>query len=248
MIYQVLTVQKNGLSANSRPRIQFHGDWLTEMGFIPGALVQELPLPGEAVFNLYDENVHYRSLFNTTKEMGGTLIHVYNINIKTWNGPGFVTTGNHIYKSGFKLGDELIAECDYGRIRVRNVGKNMRLIHAARFVNEYTGESVPSVLLTGRWLSDFGFTPDTLVTIATVPGCITITALHKSIGYAEAVKSARQSKLNLIQVTEHKGFPRIREKRVCAARAGFALGDIFAASCEHGLIKLQKFDPVRFGF
>jgi len=248
MIYQVLTVQKNGLSANIRPRIQFHGDWLTEMGFLPGALVQELPLPGEAVFNLYDENVHYRSLFNATKEMGGTLIHVYNINIQTWNGPGFVTTGNHIYKSGFKLGDELIAQCEYGRIRVRKVESGVRIIPVARNVKEYTGEHAPSVLLTGGWLEQLGFTPGRLAAVAPAPGCITITARNNPDGYREDVKFARRHKMNLIQVAVHKGFPRIRVKGPCASRAGFALGDFFAASCEYGLIKLQKFDPLRFGF
>jgi hypothetical protein len=218
------------------------------MGFINGALIQVLPYLGETVFNLCDENVRYSDLFNATKEMGGTLIRAYSAYDLKCKCPGFMATGKYLNKCGFEFGDELIARFEYGRVRVRKVSGNVRLIHVGRSIKEHTGEAIPAVLLTGAWLSDIGFEPGTPVAVAPGSDCITLTARHKSGGYIEDVKFARQNKMQLIQVVAHKGAPRIRIKGLCAYRAGFTLGDIFAASYEYGLIKLQKFDPQRFGF
>jgi len=246
-VFQTVSVQKNGLAVSSRPRIQFNGDWLPEMGFINSALVQTLPEPDGFVFNLCDENIKYSDLFHCTREKGGTLIRVCLSNDRKAHEVGFVTTGNHILKSGLKMGDTLLAKCEYGCMRVRKISGNVRFAHVARTKNAHTGEPIPLASLRGDWLSNIGFTPDTLVTVETKTGCITFTAHNKAVIYRDIVRSCRQNKMKLIQVSTHTGAPLLKVEG-CAHNAGFRIGDMFAAEYDNGLIKLQKFDPQKFGF
>ena len=248
MIFQTLSVHRSGRAADSRPRIQFCGDWLTEMGFVNGALIQGLPEPDGLVFNLCNDNINYSDLFQSTREKGGTLIRAYISNSRTAKGPTFVMTGKYIYSGGLKVGDALIAKCEHGLIRVRKVSGNVRLIHITKTKKKHTGEQVPMVFLYGDWLDSIGFTPDTLMTVATEPGCITFTAHDKAIIYSDVVKLARQNKMRLIQVSTHCGTTAISLQGSCAERAGFGVGDMVVAEYGHGVIKLQKLDPHRFAF
>jgi len=211
-------------------------------------LIQALPEPEGLVFNLCNTNINYSELYNATKEKGGTLNRAYISNQRFLNGLTFVTTGQHIYKSGLTFGDALIAKCEHGRIRVRKVKGNVRLINVARTKRPYTNESTPMVFLLGDWLTDIGFASDTLMTVASEPGCITFIAYDKAIIYSEIVKYARKNKMQLIQVSTKEGAPLITLTGNRITNAGFSLGDIFAAEYEYGSIKLQKFDPERFGF
>jgi len=246
---QIATVQRNGRAEDSRPRIQFCGDWLAEIGFVSGALAQTLPEPNGLAFNLRNENIgSYSDLFRSTREQGGALNRIYISNSKTRKGPTFVTTGRHIYNGGLKFGDPLIAMYEYGLIRVRKAAGNVKLIPVAREKHPLTGEPKPRVFLLGDWLSDIGFSTDTLTTVATEPGCITITAHAGPIVYSDIVRFARQNKMKLIQVSAKDGAPLIVAAGSCAEKAGFALGDIFCAAYEYGVIKLQKPDPEKFGF
>ena len=113
------------------------------------------------------------------------------------------------------------------------------------------------VYLSGDWLNNIGFAPDTLVTAKPEPNCITFMAHDKAIIYGDIVRLARRNKMRLIQVStrycakdtpEAPEVPLISVTGSCVERAGFVLGDIFAAEYEYGVIKLQKFDPQRFGF
>ena len=248
-VYQVLTVHRSGLAENSRPRIQMCGDWLTEMGFNNGVLIQSLPEPDGLVFNLCDKNINYSDLYNKTKEEGGALNRAYISNQRTLKGLTFVTTGQHIYKSGLKFGDSLLAKCEPGCIRVRKINGNIRLINVARTKRPYTNEPAPMVFLLGEWLNEIGFEPDTLLTVASDPGCITFTAHNKAVVYSEIVKFARKNKMQLMQVSKKDGSsPLITLSGNRITNAGFSLGDIFAAEYEYGVIRLQKLDPQRFGF
>ena len=254
VFYHVCRVHRSGRAESSRPRIQITGDWLAELGFANGVLVQSMPEPDGIVFNLCDENVHYSALYNETKAKGGTLNRAYISTVKTLKGLTFVTTGHHIYKGGLQFGDALLAKCEYGCIRARKVSGNVRLINVAKTKDDRTKELKPMVLLLGDWLNDIGFLPDTLVTAKPEPDCITFTAWDKAIIYSEVVRFARQNKMRLIQVStqycsiEAPEVTMISVTGSCVERAGFALGDIFAAEYEHGVIKLQKLDPGRFGF
>ena len=249
MNYYSLSVQHSGLAAKSCPRIQIVGDWLTEIGFVSGALVQTLPKEGELIFTLSDKNINYSELFNETREQGGTLNRIFISDTRTVQGLTLVTTGKHIAKCGFQFGDTLVAKYEYGCIRVRKVSGNVRLVNVAKQKNE-RGITEPKIYMFGDWLNEIGFSSDTLVTVAAAPDCITLTAHNKEIIYSEIVKYARRHKMRLIQVgvRQHTTFPLINAKGAYIEKAGFGLDDIFAAYYEYGIIKLQKFDPQRFGF
>jgi len=248
MIYQSLTVQKSWYATNSRPRLCFTGDWITEIGFVPGALVQALPEPGGFVFNLCNENVNYSELFNSTNAMGGGLIRVYRADLKLHRSPTFVTTGKYILSGGLCYGDALVAKCEYGCIRIRKVMGDARLITVGRQKDERTGAHSPKVWLWGDWLDDIGFSLDTLVTIEAKPGYVTLDAHDKAASYSDVVKLARKKGMRLIMVAAKGDSLNASFSGPSVSRAGFAIGDMLTADYEYGLIKLQKLDPGRFGF
>jgi len=248
-IFQLATVQRSGRADNSRPRIQFSGDWLTELGFVNSALIQALSEPNGFVFTLCNENINYSELYQATKQQGGSLIRMYICTDGSrYKVPSFVTTGKHIFKSGLTMGDNLIAKCEYGLIRVRKVSGNVRLTYVSRTKHRHTNNPEPMIFLLGNWLNDIGFTSDTLVTVSADSDSITFKAHNKAIVYSEIVKLARQHKMQLMQVSTKDGAPLITLTGNRVAAAGFNLGDVFAAEYEHGIIKLRKLDPNEFGF
>jgi len=250
MSYYTLSVQHSGWASSSHPRIRIIGDWLADIGFVSGVLVQALPSPGELTFTVYDKNINYSDLYNETRAKGGTLNRVYIANSLSEKGLTFVTTGKHIGKCGFEFGDILVAKCDFGSIKVRKVSGDVRLVNVARKVDERTGKVMPKIYIFGEWLNAIGFTPDTLVTVAADVGLITFVAYDKEIIYSDIVKFARKNKMRLIQVGIRQGttFPLINATGVYIKDSGFEVGDIFAVHCEYGIIRLQRFDPLRFGF
>ena len=248
MIFQLLSVQKNGLKSDTRPRIQIVGDWLLELGFVNGALAQTIPEKDGFLFKLCNENINYSELYHSTREQGGTLIRVCITDERTRKGLTLVTTGRHILKGGLVLGDKLIAKCEYGCIKVRKISGNVRLVHVARTKHEYTGEPIPKLWLCGDWLNDLGFTADTLVTAHSEPNCITFTAHSKEIIYSDVVKFARKNKLRLIQVATKLGAPVINFGGAYIDHAEFGLDDILSIEYEQNFLKLQKFDPQKFNF
>jgi hypothetical protein len=54
--------------------------------------------------------------------------------------------------------------------------------------------------------------------------------------------------MRLIQVARKNNTSMIKLSGSAIERAGFTLDDIFAIEYEYGNIKLQKFDPQKFGF
>jgi hypothetical protein len=249
MIFKIVTVTRSGRAGNSRPRLQFTGDWLTEMGFVNGALVQSLPEPDGLVLCLRNENINYSELVASTREQGGSLNRAYVSDVRIAGEPIFVTTGKHILKGGFKPGDQLIAKCEYGCIRLRKAGENTLLIITGRGKDFRTGSFSPKVWLWGdEWLSSIGFATDTLVTVAAEPGSLTLTAHDKAVIYSGLVKHARENKMRLIKVSLKEGKANINFSGSLVRTAGFAIGEMLVCEYEYGLIKLQGFEPERFGF
>lgn len=253
MNIRTATVQRSGRAADSRPRIQFMGNWLTETGFVNGALVQALPEPGGLVFKLFNENIaSYSDLYCSTKERGGSLGRIYISDTKSVKGPVFVTTGKHISRAGLRFGDSLAVKYEYGLIRARRLEKNVRLINVSKARDHKTGVFRPWAFIWGDWLNDIGFTPDTLMTVASEPGCITFTAQRAPIIYSEIVRHARKNKMQLLQVSYKTGqltnatVISMRGSRL--ERAGFGMDDIFYVTYEYGVIKLQKLDPALISF
>ena len=247
--YQICNIRYTGRTDNKLPRMRIVGDWLNEIGFTTGALIQTLPEPDGLVFNLCNENVDYSDLYRSTKAQGGTLIRVHTMNEPgRYKAPAFATTGKHLLKGGLEIDDTLLAKCEYGCIRMRKVVGNVHLVNVARTKHLRTKAPVPMAHLGGEWLTVAGFTPDTLFSITSEQGCITLTAYDKSVVYSDIVMLARKNKMRLKQVYEKDGNPLITITGLSVENAGFELGDIFAAEYEYGVVKLRKLDPQRFDF
>jgi len=102
-----------------RPVIALSPPWLSDMGFVPGALVQVLPKAGELFFILCDENIRkYSELLRTTEERKGTLITVDCCITEIL----MELKGDCIRNAGLNIGDHLVAIYEYGLIRVRRSG------------------------------------------------------------------------------------------------------------------------------
>ena len=257
---QLLSVSCTGGAAGSRPRISFHGDWLADMGFIPGALVQVLPEPDGMIFNLCNKNIGaYSDLFQSTQALGGGLVRVYMGNGETHKHPTFVTSGQYIYSGGLKKGDALIAQYDYGVIRVRKIDPkklgydNLRIIITTHNTRKYTADPIPKVRLCGEWLNDIGFKIGAVATAETEQDAITL-KLQAEGEYSALLKYARGRKLKLIQVSKdphnRKEVPQpvIGITGSCVDKADFDTGDMLVVTYQHGIIRLQKLNPAVLGF
>ena len=215
------------------PRLVFSADWMACMGFLPGALVQYLPQPGGMTFVLCDENItRYSELFRVTKDMGGTLMQVYRYR----DGLQLCVSGAVLDCTGLVYGDNLIARYEYGLIRIRKLPGG-------------TVKGVTSRLM-GQWLDDLGFMPDSVLTVASVPGIITCQlCVNGAERTSELVRHARANRLKLLQVQKAKHhMPVIELPATCLQKAGFTPDETLLATYEHGKIQLQRPDFVGLGF
>ena len=256
----LLTVACTGGAERLRPRINFSGDWLYEIGFIPGALVQVIPEPGGLDFRLCDNNLNnYNDLFFTTRDMGGALLRVYLADGKTHKGAALVASGQYIYTGGLAMGDVLIAGYDYGVIRVRKVDphklgfENVMIITTTSIKRKYTNDLIPKVRLCGDWLGAIGFLVNSIATAASEQGVITLTLQENTKEYSALMKYVRGRKMKIIQVYEatHNRkvpCPCIGISGSCVDKAGFEIGENLAATYQHGTIKLQTLDFEKLGF
>jgi hypothetical protein len=248
MNIQLLTVNRIRAKAAPRPRISFKGDWLPGMGFLPGALVQALPVPDGIDFLLCDElhGTYYSELYALTKERGGKLIRVIlntDSRMRSAQFPELVTTGQTVYSGGLSIGDTLVARYEYGVIRARkiDVAPDTRLVPMGTVKENYTKQNIPKIRLSGHWLRDYGFEINSLLTAQAVPGSVTFTLENATPGdYVDLVRRARRQKTRLIQVRTESDRPRIGITGSSVDRAGFALDDILAVSHAPGILKLQR--------
>jgi len=255
---QILTVTHTGGEEKPRPRISFFGDWLNDVGFVPGALVQVLPVPDGIDFHLWDENISsYSELFHSTRGKGGNLVRAYLSDAQKCKCTTFVTSGKYIYSGGLAMGDILIARYDYGIIRVRKVDsfklgvENLRIITVSYITRKYTKDIIPKVRICGYWLNDIGFKIEAFVTVETAPGVITLNLQNTDI--RSLMKYARERKFKIVQIYKEtygrgESQPCIGITGSCVDKAGFKPGDILAASYGDGIIKLQTLDFDKLGF
>jgi|GEM_PF-1529406 len=260
MNHQLTTVQCTGGAARPRPRISFFGDWLNDIGFVPGALVQVLPAPEGMDFTLCNDNISsYSELLQTTRALHGNLIRVYHAEGRLHQGPTFVTSGRYIYKGGLRDGDALIAECLSGSIRVRKIDpaklgfQNLRIITVSYITRQYTDEPIPKVRLVGDWLNEIGFEIGAVCTAASEPGIMTLNLQDADAEYNALMKYVRVHKLKIFQVSKephnrHGAQPCIGITGSAVDKAGFQPGEMLAASYQKGVIKLQKLDFEKLGF
>ena len=231
-----LTKMTSGGYGDDRPRLALFAEWFIPMGFVPDTLVQFLPEPGGMSFTLCENVPKYSELARTTREKGGSLIHV---NMYSHRGYPCLSTGGHVFKRvGLACGDMMLIRYEYGFIKAR------KLPHG-------TGEIVTARLF-GKWLEGLGFVPNAVLTADSVPGLITCRLQENGLERThELVKYARVNKFNLIQVQsdrDNNGFPEFVIPPSRLEKAGFPLDDAFVATCEYGLINISRIDFEALGF
>ena len=256
----VLTIAKTGGRERPRPRLSFSGDWLYDIGFAPGVLVQALPVPGGVDFRLCDEGISsYSGLFKETRDMGGTLIRAYLAKDCGRIAPAFVTSGKRILSGGLAVGDTLLAEYGKGLIRARKITpemfgfENLMAITTTHIHKNHPCGPVPQVLLCGQWLDSIGFGVGAAAIAEASPGVLALTLVGPGTDHATLIKYARERKLKIVQArkdTHKRNGPRpsIGVTGSLIKKAGFTPGDMLAASYGYGSIKLQKLDFEKLGF
>ena len=255
-----LTVSRTNGKKKPRPRLSFSGEWLYDIGFLPGALVQVIPVPGGVDFLLCDENIaSYSGLFNATRNVGGNLVRAYLVNDSAHKGAAFVASGQYILRGGLAIGDPLIVNYDYGVIRVRKIGsekigfENIRIVTTSHVRRKYTDESIPKIHISGHWLNDIGFTIGSVATADSGPGFISLALQGPDTEYRAFMKYVRRQGLKIVQVRKEphnrgEARPCIGITGSCVDRAGFRPGDTLACSYENGAIKFQTLDFEKLGF
>jgi len=226
-----------GGKSDDKPKILFFAEWTSRMGFTPDALIQVIPEDGGLIFTLRNENISsYSELLRDTKEKGGALIHpsLYMHKHK----PCISISGTVVKNAGLKTGDNIIAQYEYGLIRMRKLPDD--------------GTRIVNARIYGRWLEELGFLTGEVMTIDSEPGLITCKFLENGLERVdEIVKHAREKRMNLVQLRTSKDVlytPMFEIPPSRLEKAGFSPDDAFHAVCEYGRIQLQKLDCRRYGF
>ena len=236
--------------------LRFRGQWLPEMGFTPGALVQAIPELGGMTFTLCNENIQsYSALNSNTLERNGKLLQVSYSG--DWRNPCpiLMTSGGILKSAGLDLGDQLITIYSPGFFRVRKLPPMTKVIHVIRVQYRPTTKPQARIQITGDFLTELGFMPESLVAVASSPGSISFTLHSNDDGiesYSELVRHARKNDLKLIHVRESPVNRKLKTNITITGflvdKAGFIFDDAIIAACEPGFIKLQRLDAKALGF
>jgi len=255
MKYQLLSLTSNGVNAHLLPKIYLYGNWLAEFGFINNALVQALPEDNGIVFNLCNEIICYSELYERTNASNGKLIQIY----ADRQSVALTLSGHFLSNVGLAIGDALIAKYDYGVIRVRKVDpiklgfdvspSNIKLITMKSEKSRYGGR-FPKIQLSGRWLADVGFIPESVATAKVEKGIFTLKLQENGAEkYGELVKFARKNGMRIVQVrSQHREVPLIIISGSICDKAEFGNEDILVATFSYGNIELRKLDFAKLGF
>ena len=234
-------VTRSGVRSGVWPRVTLCGGWLADSGFVPGALTQFTPERKGLAFRLFDENINsYSSLFNETREAGGTLIRVSK---STDRGPVLSSYNSLIRNTGLFFGDSLIARYEYGFIRVRKLPCRTKFIPVQIFKD--------SVRLHGNWLGGTGFVPGMYVTAASeIPETLTLRFWDGGPGlFRNLAQYARKYNISILRVNAGPGY--VRYLDIPCSRfeiAGLCPDTGFLAWYKYGIIKLRKPNWKELGF
>jgi len=213
-----------------RAKIRICSPCLADMGFVHGAAVRAAPR--QDGFNLALQNE------NNARE-DGKLIHVSLYRDK----PNLTVNLAQNFPTGLIDGDFLAAGYEYGIIRAR------KLPEAQKYY-VITSQNYGAFLqFSGAWLSDTGFTPDTITTVSSTHEGIMFSA-WKDIAakYDDIVKYARKQGYQIIQARRNQHITTMDIPGYILNKAGFGNGDIIGVRYEYGIIKLFKPDLQRLGF
>jgi len=246
MNMNIINVTNTGSASEIRPGFRFNGQWLPKMGFVPDALVKAIPEAGGMDFILHDEYIcSFRELDASVRKRGGKLINVPYANESS--SPCLMASGRFINNAGLNIGDAFLARYGYGIIQARRLPSNIKDVIRIRVWHQLDKLRLKAQL-AGDWLLGLGFTPKTSVAAISMPGQITFEIIDR----LSDLYFSHQTKIELLQVREtynyEKLYPYITIPIPCLHKALFPPGDTLLASCEPGIITLQRPDFEALGF
>ena len=222
-----------------RHKINIRSPWLAELGFIPGG----------AVFASPEQDGFTLTLQNATQNIAqgnacgnGKLIHVgaERIDKKPALSLNFA---NNFATTGLSGGDFLIAQYQYGLITARKIPDVQKC-----YIVDARNHG-PYLRLNGAWLSDIGFSLDSIVT-ADISRDFIILRLwdDPAATYDDIVKFARPNKLQVLQAQKNQHITFIDLDAHILERAGLESGDICGICHKYGAFTLFKPDLKKLGF
>jgi len=207
-------------------RVAIRSAWLADAGFVPGLSVCAVPMCDGFTATLQ----------NNKNSVRGKL---FRIGLMGDKHPSLIIdiTRNFPMPEIF-AGDFLAAAYEHGRITAK------KLPPADRYYVIDSHCHAAHLKLGGDWLNDTGFPPDTIATVATEDGKITIHAVQNNspANYGDIVKYARARKLQITQSRKHDDSITLALSDRVLGSAGFAVGDICGVRCNPGVISLFKPD------
>ena len=222
-----------------RLRICIRSPWLADMGFVHGVPI--LAIPQQNGFAVVLQGEHD----GKTKAEGGTLMHV-GLSVKKMSNIMLNFSKNFsIAETGLSVGDFLAAKYEYGIITAR------KLPDAQKYYIVVTQNREPFLRMSGEWLLDAGFPPDTIVTVAVSAARENITFYAwkgTTEKYDEMVKFARKQKYHIIQTRKNQQLTVLDAPGYILEHATFKTGDMLGVRYQNGVITLFKPDLRKLGF
>jgi hypothetical protein len=111
----------------------------------------------------------------------------------------------------------------------------------------------PRILFRGDWLNSAGFVPGALVQAAPEPDGMLFTLCNENIkSYSELLQETRGKGGNLITVYHSEAKDHVGATFLTTGKyiydGGLSIGDLLAAKCDYGMIRVRKIDPDKLGF
>jgi len=216
-----------------RPRVVIRHAWLPDFGFAHNASALATHQTDGFTVSLCD------GTSATTNDE--PIIHV------RCNSRGYTSLSFSIPQNGSALvaGDILAAKYEHGIITAQKLPHAQKYYVISSHVN-YPHD--PFLDISGHWLSDIGFAPDTIVTASMTKGLITLSAwMDKTKSYSELVQFARKNKYQIIQTRKNQLAATLEIPGYLLANAGFAFGGIIGVYYAYGRIKFFKPDLQKLG-
>lgn len=209
-----------------RDKVHICSPLLVDMGFAQGTPVRAVPQQHGFTLTLGYEGCMggYGKLIHVSAAATGKLSITVNL------AGNFATTG-------LSVGDFLAARYEYGAISAR------RLPEARKYYVVGSRGCDAFLRLSGAWLCDAGFEPDTITVVSTTQDGVTFTAWSdEAARYGDIVKYARRRRCQIIQPKRNQRITVMDVSGYLLGGAGFGIGDIAGVRYEYGSIKLFKPD------
>jgi hypothetical protein len=117
IIYMTTVTDKR--TGKTMPKIRLTGEWLPGFGFAPDTLLTAAIDSGSITFKLHDENIgKYGELVRYSRKNKLKLLQVRQSPSRGKMFPYIMITGSFLDKSGFLIGDTLVANCEHGFIKL----------------------------------------------------------------------------------------------------------------------------------